>query len=117
MEPPMGPAEVTCLAAYLYEEIRERGWQTEQVAARMKTKNGAAMDLFCLDLIMAVQDDGLIIDDEMFDGLARAFDVSADLFRNLHATWKQYPDRRIPFECPEDVFGPTSRRAMIRSVN
>lgn len=74
------------------------------------------MDLFCLDLIMAVQDDGLIIDDDMFAGLARAFNVSPAFFRNLHAVWLDHPDRREPFECPEDIFGPTSRRAMIRVV-
>lgn len=110
------PAEVFCLAEFLCDEMQERGWKTEDVAVRMKTPSGAAMDLFCLDLVMAVQDDGLILDDELFSGIARAFDVSPEFFRNLHETWKRYPDRRSPFKCPEEIFGPISRRAMIRSV-
>lgn len=110
------PAEVFCLAEHLYEDMKSRGWTTEDVAARMQTPNGAAMDLFCLDLLMAVQDDGLIIDNEMFDGLGRAFGVSPQMFRNLHEGWMKHPERRSPFECPEDAFGPTSRRGMIRVV-
>lgn len=110
------PADVFCLAEHLCEEMQARGWRTEDVAARMGTPSGAAMDLFCLDLVMAVQDDGLIIDEEFFGGLARAFDVSAEFFRNLHEGWKRHPDRRSPFKCPEEIFGPISRRAMIRAV-
>ena len=111
------PAEVFCLAEHLYDEMKARGWTTESVAVRMGTRNGAAMDLFCLDLVMAVQDDGLIIDAEMFEGLARAFGVSAEFFRSLHEAWLSHPDRRSAFECPEDIFGPASRRGLIRVVH
>ena len=110
------PAEVVCLAEFLCEEMQERGWQTEDVAVRMGTPSGPALDLFGLDLIMVVQDGGLIIDDEFFAGLGRAFDVSPEFFRNLHEAWKRHPDRRSPFACPEEIFGPTSRRALIRTV-
>lgn len=109
-------AEVTCLAEYLVDEMRARGWRSDDVARRMKTPNGAAMDLFCLDLLLAVQNDALIIDDAMFVGLGHTFDVSADLFRNLHLAWVTNKAERVPFECPDEIFGPTSRRAMIRAV-
>lgn len=111
------PAEVFHLAEYLYDEMVARGWKTENAAVRMGTSRGAAMDLFCLDLLMAVHDENLIIDDEMFEGLGRAFDVSAQYFRNLHAGWLAHPDRRSPFDVPDEIFGPTSRRAMIRPVH
>lgn len=110
------PAQVFCLAEFLYDEMVERGWTTEKVAVRMHTKHGAAMDLFCLDLMMCVQDDNLILDDDLFNGLGRAFDTDPQTFRNIHEEWLTHPDRRSPFEVPEEIFGPTSRRAMIRVV-
>ena len=113
---PRTPAEVFCLAEFLCEEMQARGWKTEDVAARMGTPSGFAMDLLCLDLTMAVQSDGLIIDDEFFAGLGSAIDVSVEFFRNLHQVWLTHPDRRSPFDCPEDIFGATSHRAMIRAV-
>ena len=102
------PAEVFCLAEYLCEEMQARGWNTEDVAVRMGTPGGVAMGTFRMDIIMAVQDDGLIIEDEIFDGLARAFSVSPEFFRNLHDQWKRYPDRRSAFECPEEIFSRTA---------
>lgn len=110
------PAQVFCLAEYLYEEMVARGWNTDQVAIRMQTPAGAAMDLFCLDILLAVQDDGLIIDDEMFQGLGRAFEIDVQYLRNLHQVWLERPDSRSPFEVPDEIFGPTSRRAMLRVV-
>lgn len=106
------PAEVFCLAESLADEIIERGWTTEDVAIRMNTSRGPAMDLFIVDLLMCVQDDGLLIDEETFDGLARAFDVDPQYFRNLHAVWQRWPDRRNSFEPPGSIFGPTSRQAI-----
>lgn len=106
------PAEVFCLAESLSDEIIARGWTTEDVAVRMCTSRGPAMDLLIIDMLMCVQDDGLLIDEETFDGLARAFDVDPQFFRNLHAIWTQWPDRRSPFEPPESIFGPTSRQAI-----
>ena len=108
------PAQVFSLAEILSDELQARGWKSEDAAVRMRTSHGAAKDLFFLDLILCIQDDGLLIDDETFDGLARAFDVDHQFFRNIHADWLQWPDRRSPFEPPESIFGPTSRRqAMI----
>jgi hypothetical protein len=111
----MGARNSHCLAEYVVDEMTARGWKTDDVAVRMKTPHGAAMDLFCLDLLLAVQDDKLLIDKQMFDGLSRAFGISASMLSNLHDLWLASPNR-LPFDCPESVFGPSSRRSMMRVV-
>lgn len=97
-----GPAEVFPLAEYVVEELQHRGWKTGDAALRMGREYGT--DLFCLELLIAVDDPDLIIDDGTFAGLARAFDVSETMLRNLDATWRQWPDRRSKFEAPEEIF-------------
>ncbi len=110
------PTEFHSLAECVYDEMKARGWTSEQVAVLMGTRNGPAMDLFCVALLLAVQDDALIIDNEIFDGLARAFGVKSEVFRNIHAQWLANPNCRVAFDCPDDAFGPISRRGMIRVV-
>lgn len=97
-----GPAEVFSLAEYVFDEMRERGWKTGDVALRMG--RDYATDLFCVELLLAVDDDTLVVDDGTFEGMARAFGVSASLLRNLRNTWLRWPDRRALFEAPDDVF-------------
>lgn len=111
------PAEVFCMQEYLAEEMQTRGWKTEDVAVRMGTHRGAAMDLFLFDIIMCVPDEKLIIDDEMFTAFGRAFGVDPQFLKNLHAVWLAHPGKRAPFNVPDSLFGPTSRRAMMRVVN
>jgi hypothetical protein len=106
------PAEVFCLAEFLYDEMEARGWQTDDVAARM---GGADpwRDLMVLNLIMCVHKDALIVDDATFRGLARAFDVSEDMLRNLDAVWRRWPERRSAFTPPESIFGEVSRATLL----
>ena len=108
------PAEVFCLVELLVDEMDERGWTTEDIAVRMGTSRGLEKDLLIIDLIFAVSPvkDGLIIDEETFDGLARAFDVDPDFFRNLDKAWRQHPDRRRQFTAPERIFSELSRNAI-----
>ena len=40
----------------------ERGWMTEDVVRHIPTGRDPAIDLCCLDLLMCVQDDNLLID-------------------------------------------------------
>lgn len=103
------PAEVFCLAEFLCDEMIARGWTTDDVGTRMNTLRGPYMNIAVVDLLMAVQKDGLLIDDETFAGLASAFDVSETCLRNLDATWRKWPDRRSPFSPPESIYGPLSR--------
>ena len=111
-------AEVFPLAEYIAEELQARGWQTEDAAVRMMTGSGLARDLMVLDLIMCVShgDDRMVITSDVFDGLARAFGVSAEMLRNLHSTWLRHPDKRSAFVPPDAIFGPTSRRSVIHVV-
>lgn len=101
------PAEVFCLAEYLAEEMLERGWTAADVAARMGTGESVAHDTLVVDLLLAVQRDGLLIGEDTFSGLARAFGVSEQLFRNIDAVWRKWPDRRSPFKCPEELLSGT----------
>jgi len=105
------PAEVFPLASYLWEEMEARGWTTDDVAMRMPAANGyeAGINLLTVMMVLAVQRDGCLIGDELFAKLAAAFDVSEDLFRNLDATWRKWPDRRAPFDCPDKAYGPMAR--------
>ena len=95
------PAEVWPLASYLAEEMKERGWDSWDVATRMNTGRQFAVDLFCVEATLCIEDDGLIIDDATFNGLALAFGVDTRFFRNLDAIWRKHPDRRVIFECPD----------------
>lgn len=99
-----GPAEVFSLAQYLAEEMRERGWKTSDVATRMGNERGYGMDAFCFELVLAGCSEEVAIDDDTFAGMARAFDVSEQLFRNLDASWRQFPDRRSGYEAPDEMF-------------
>jgi hypothetical protein len=111
------PAEVFCLAELLCDEMQARGWTTEDVAmAAGGTADEFAKNLLAIDLIMCVHKDKLLIGDRLFGVLARAFDVNEDFFRNIDKAWRDNPDRRSPFEPPDSIFGPISRRALIHAV-
>lgn len=99
-----GPAEVFSLAEYLADEMRERGWKTSDVAARMGNERGYDMDAFIFELVLAGGSDEATIDDETFAGMAQAFEVSEDLLRNIDTSWRQFPDRRSAYEAPDDMF-------------
>lgn len=98
----MALVQVFPLAEYVCDEMLERGWKTGDVAIRMP--GDYATNLFCVELLLAVQDDGMKINDEIFDGLATALDVSEPLLRKLHDIWQKSPDRRTTFVAPEAIF-------------
>ena len=105
------PAAVFSVAEMLCDEIVARGWTTEDVARRMNTGRPFANDLFIIDLIMTVQDDGLLIDDITFDGLSAALGVSNWYFRNIDAAWRKWPDCRQMFVPPDSIFSLLSKEA------
>ncbi len=106
-----GPIEVFPLAEYLGDEMQARGWTIEDAGGRMGVQ-GPARDTLTLALAMAVQKDNLLLTDEFMDGLARAFDVSPQFFRNLHRTWLNHPEARQPYSAPDSLFGPWLREAL-----
>ena len=112
------PAEVFPLAEYISDELVARGWTTADAAIRMggATEHQIAIDLLCLDLLMCVHKDNLLVGDRLFAGLSKAFGVSEQYFRAVDDTWRRHPDRRLPFEPPDAIFGPISRRSLIRVV-
>lgn len=107
------PAEVHPLASFLYEEMKERGWTTDDVAARMggMSEVHVGRDLLSVMLILAVQKDSLLIGDDLFEKLASAFETSEFFLRDLDEEWRKWPDRRVPFECPDDAYGPVARHS------
>lgn len=72
-------------AKYIREEMRARGWQPTDVAARMG--GDPIRNLLEVELYLAVQDPRLRLGDDGAARLARAFDVSPDLFLNLETAW------------------------------
>lgn len=102
------PAEVWPLASYIAEELDARGWNSDDLAIRMgyKTDEEYGVDLLSVGFLLSVQDDNLKVGDDLFRKLALAFDVSEQFFRNLDDVWRKHPDRRVEFECPDNLFGP-----------
>jgi len=95
------PASVWPLASHLIDEMDHRGWTAVDVAARMPgeyTRNVALVNV-----LLAVQTDKMIIDRSVTEPIAVAFDVSWQFFQNLHDAWKNHPEAREPFQCPEHV--------------
>ena len=96
------PVEVFCLASYLAEEMEARGWTSSDVGVRMGGET--ALDTLTVDLLLAVQDDNLIISGDTYRALERAFGVSEGFFERLDSAWHKYPDRRVPFDAPDFLF-------------
>jgi hypothetical protein len=112
---PRVPAEVWPLASFLYDEMKARGWNTDDCASRMgaETPDELGVDMLTLSLIMCVHKDNCLVGDAMFHKLSLAFDMSEQFFRNLDETWRNAPaDRRSPWECPEDIFGPVTKSGL-----
>ncbi len=86
------PREIERLAehpsAYIAEEMETRGWSRADVANRMGVEC-CARNLFALDLYLEAGPSfpSLRLGQDTADRLARAFDVSPDLFLNLEAAW------------------------------
>ena len=97
------PAEVFCLAEYLAEEMKTRGWTASDLARRLPDSRSLAQRRLEVGFLLSVQSDNMLIGETEFDELAAAFSVSKVLFRGMHAAWLKWPDRRSPFTCPEEL--------------
>lgn len=105
MSEPHAPAEVFPLAEFLADEMLARGWQTQDVVARFSTKGKFARDLISLNLLMCVQNDGLLVGNRLFAGLSTAFEVSEEYLRAVDRIWRENPTNRTTWECPENLLG------------
>ena len=102
------PAEVFSLASYLAEEMEARGWTSMHVGIRMSADDSGrdeiSRNILVVELLLACQDDGLVITPQLYRQLERAFGVSEGFFEQLNQLWLEYPDRRVKFEAPEYLF-------------
>lgn len=85
----MTPAETFPPGLFITEEITARGWTTADLAARMG--GDAALNQCKVDLLIAVPDKRLEMDEATAFGLARAFGTSPRLFINLDRAWRGLP--------------------------
>lgn len=95
------PAMVWPLASFLAEEMDARGWTCVDVAERMPGEY--AINIGIINLMLAVQDDRLLLTEGCAEALATAFGSSADYFIKLDRSWRENPAVRQPFECPEHL--------------
>lgn len=74
---------------FIAEELDARGWSTTDLAARMG--GDPAIDRLTVDMLIAVEDRKMVLDEKTAFGLARAFDVSPQFFVNLDRLWRGLP--------------------------
>lgn len=100
------PAEVFPLGQYIGDEMEAREWNSADVAMRMmgSEDDDYAKNALLVEIVLAVPEEKLLIDDKTFAKLAGAFGVSPEFFKNLHAAWLKWPDRRQKYIAPEILF-------------
>lgn len=74
---------------YIAEELAARGWSTSDLADRMG--GDPTIDQLTVDMLIAVSDKKMILDEQTAIGLARAFGVSTQFFINLDRAWRELP--------------------------
>jgi len=88
------------LAAFLFDEMKERGWDCRDVAARMP--GDYTENLLSFSMLMVIHRDNLILG-RMAGDVALAFGVSSDFIVNIDTAWRNNKDRREQWECPEII--------------
>jgi hypothetical protein len=95
------PAEVWPMASFIADEMRHRMWTAVDLAKRMP--GDYEKNIVLVNLVLAVQSDGMIIDRAVTEPISKAFGVSPEFFESLHETWLRWPDRRNDWSCPEHL--------------
>lgn len=85
-EMPIVPCE-THVSEFIQDELDARGWTLEHLAHQMGGDYG--LNLLSLQMLYAVHDPNLLVDEETDRGIARAFGVSDGLFIRLHEAWRR----------------------------
>jgi plasmid maintenance system antidote protein VapI len=80
-------AEVFHVWEFIEEELAERGWTIEDLAARMGPSHPTEVHLLALELLRDYREPDVKIEGSMANSLSHAFGTSPDLFVNLHANW------------------------------
>jgi hypothetical protein len=93
MTPAIQLAEVFHPSVFIKEEMEERGYSLRDVVFRMKryeSEKEWSIAYLAVEMYMEVgpTDKNIILGD-MAEEFATAFGVSAELFKNLEASWRQ----------------------------
>lgn len=80
-------AEVFHPWEFIAEELEERGWTKDDLAARMGDTHSFEVHRLALDLYEAVRTHDVVMG-PMAECLARAFGTSAEFWTNLHEQWR-----------------------------
>jgi plasmid maintenance system antidote protein VapI len=83
--------ELTHVAEFIEEEMAARGWSLRDLVFNMrryKSEHDWAVNMLAVEMFMSVREPSVIIGD-MAEEFATAFGASADLFTNLHESWRK----------------------------
>ena len=86
------PAEVFHVSEFINEELTERGWSLRDLVFRMRRYESEAdwaVEMLAMEMFMVVHDKDVLLDQKTADGLGLAFDVSPQLFINMHEAWRK----------------------------
>ena len=86
------PAEVFHVSEFINEELAERGWSLRDLVFRMRryeSENDWAIEMLAVEMFMIVHEKNIALDQKMADGFGAAFDVSPQLFINMHEAWRK----------------------------
>jgi HTH-type transcriptional regulator/antitoxin HigA len=88
------PAEVFHPSEYIVEELEARGWTRDRLATEMRGEDWGT-DRLAIDLYLEIgpTNPGCRLG-AMADDLARVFGTSAELWRNLEASWLAHPSTK-----------------------
>lgn len=104
---PEQAAEAFPVGEYIQEELEARGWTTKDLAIKMGgSVRDIGINMLALDMLIAVKE--ARIDRDMAYLMAKAFDVSPDLFLNLDRYYHAWLAHRKTFTDPRPSPSPKS---------
>ena len=80
------PAETFSPGEFVREELDARGWTTADLAQRMGGDLG--VNQLSVELMITVDDKGLLMARETAEGLSQAFGTSVEYWENLDRAWR-----------------------------
>jgi len=81
-------AEAFPVGYFVRDEMVARGWSSTVLALRMG--GDVVKNELVVDMLLAVHDPNLILDETAAAGLARAFGTSKDYWLNLDRAWREW---------------------------
>lgn len=78
---------------FIAEELEERGWTKDDLAARMGDCHSWDVHRLALDLYEEVRTPDVVVTGGMAESLALAFGTSVEFWVNLHEQWRSQISR------------------------